>query len=147
MVERANPEAEFITNLDLEEKIKNGRITTFTVTRENLPDYLNAAPDYLFNVANDDTEFRVDVIAWPDEYYVTEQIKPVNLKRRKIGQNDPPIINCVKSKSPVREGSVAISLKRPEGVTDDIAFNRARQQVEQRRLREEERTAKKKNDS
>lgn len=141
MVERATPEAEFITNLDLEEKIKNGRITTQTVTRENLPDYLNAADN------DDSTKFRVDVIAWPDEYYVTEEIKPIHPKLRKSGQNNAPIINAVRSKYPVGKGSVAIAIKRPDGVTSDIDFNRARQQAEITRQLEEERAAKKKRNS
>ena len=59
-----------------------------------------------------------------------EGIKPIHSKLRANRQNFNPTINAVKPKLPVREGSLAISLKRPEGVTNDTAFNFERQKIQ-----------------
>ena len=78
------------------------------------------------------TNFEVAVIAKPGQYYTTKQSNPVRRRRRTNGQNETPTITAVKSQFPVSKGYVGISLKRPEGVTNDMAFNLARQQIEQR---------------
>lgn len=117
MVENPSPLPDFITNKELEEEIANGSITTFTITEESLPYYQQAARE---------TNFEVVVIANPGQHYITEEIKPV----RRRQQNTAPTITAVKSKLPVREGYVGISLKRPGGVTNDIAFHMARQKIQ-----------------
>mgnify|MGYP001611201589 FL=1 len=121
MVENPASAPDFITSPELEEGIINGSITTFTITQESLPYYQKAA---------DKTGFKVEVIAKSGQYYITEEIKPVNLRLRRDGQNITPTITAVKSKQPVREMSVGISLKRPEGVTNDIAFHAFRQKIQ-----------------
>lgn len=121
MVESLSPTPDFITNQELEEGIINGRITTFTITEEYLPYYQEAASK---------TDFEVRVIAQPGQYYITEEIKPVNRRLRTNGQSNTPTIAAVKSQDPVKEGSVGISLKRPPGVTDDTAFHIARQKIQ-----------------
>ena len=120
-VESPSSAPDFITSAELEEGIINGSITTFTITQEYLPYYQKAA---------DKTGFKVELIADSGQYYITEEIKPVNLRLRRNEQNITPIITAVKSKQPVREGSVGISLKRPEGVTNDTAFNFERQKIQ-----------------
>lgn len=121
MVEDSSSAPDIITNPELEEGIKNGSITTFTITKENLSYYIEAA---------NKTNFEVRVIAKPGQYYITEEIKPVNRRLRINGQNNTPTITAVKSQDPVRENSVGISLKRPEGVTNDMAFHIARQKIQ-----------------
>lgn len=125
MVEKVeNPPSvpDFITSPELEQGIINGRITTFTITGEYLTFYLQAAST---------TNYEVRVIAEPGQYYITEQIKPVNRRLNTNGQeNKTPTITAVKSQDPVREGHVGISLKRPEGVTNDMAFHIARQKIQ-----------------
>jgi len=121
MVEKPSFEPDFITSPELEEGIINGRIATFTITEEFLPYYEKAASM---------TNFEVRVIAKPGEHYITEKIKPINRRLRTNGQNETPTITSVKSQRPVRPGSVAISLKKPEGVTNDIAFHTARQRIQ-----------------
>ena len=123
MVENPASAPDFVTNPELEEGIINGSITTFTITQESLPYYQKAA---------DKIGFKVEVIAKSGQYYITEEIKPVNLRLRRNGQNITPIITVVKSKQPVRERSVGISLKRPEGVTNDMAFHAFRQKIQPR---------------
>lgn len=121
MVENLSPAPDFITSPELEEGIKNGSITTFTITKEYLRYYIRAA---------NTTNFEVTVIAEPGQYYITEQIKPVNRRLKTNGQNNTPTITAVKSQGPVRKGSVGISLKRPKGVTNDMAFHIARQKIQ-----------------
>jgi len=121
MVESLSPAPDFITSPKLEEDILNGRTTTFTITEEFLPYYLKAARM---------TNFEVRVIAKPSQYYITEEVKPINRRQATKGQNKTPTITAAKSQDPVREGSIGISLKRPEGITNDIAFNLARQKIQ-----------------
>ena len=121
MVEKLSSAPDFITSPELEQGIKNGSITTFTITKENLPYYQKAAST---------TNYEVVVIAQPGQYYITEEIKPVNRRLKTNEQNKTSAITAVKSPLPVREGSVGISLKRPEGVTNDTAFNLARQRIQ-----------------
>lgn len=124
MVENAETQSsvlDFITNPELEKGIINGSITTFTITKEYLSYYLQAASK---------TNFEVKVIAEPGQYYITEQIKPVNRRLNTNGQNNTPTITAEKSKLPVKTGYVGISLKRPVGVTNDIAFHMARQKIQ-----------------
>lgn len=124
MVENPSSVPDVITSPELEEGIRNGRITTFTITEGNLPYYLEAA-----SVKN----FKVAVIAKPGQYYITDQVNRVKRRpKTNVQENKTPTITAVKSQFPVEEGSVGISLERPEGVTNDMAFNLARQQIEQR---------------
>ena len=118
MVEKPTSEPDFITSPELKEGIINGRITTFTIMEGNLLYYLEAASE---------TGFEVKVIAKPGESYITEQIKPIGRRRRTNGQNETPTITAVKSQFPVKDDQIAISLKRPEGVSNDTAFHTARQ--------------------
>lgn len=118
-VETLSPAPDFITNQELEEGIVNGRITTFTITEDVLPYYQRAA---------NKTNFEVEVIALPGQHYITGYVKPVRRRPNTIGQeNKSP---TTKSQDPVKEGSVAISLKRPKGVTNDIAFHAERQKIQ-----------------
>lgn len=52
------------------------------------------------------------------------------LTLRTNGQNNTPTITAVKSKFQVKAGYVGISLKRPDGATNDIAFHFARQKIQ-----------------
>ena len=121
MVESLSPVPDFVTSPELEEGIKNGSITTFTILEESLPIYEEAAST---------KKFKVTVIAKAGEHYLTG--KAILSRRRDAnGQvNITSTITAEKSQGPVREGSVAISLKRPEGVTNDIAFHTARQRIQ-----------------
>lgn len=118
-----------ITNPELEEGIKNGRISTFTIDERNLTFYQEAAIK---------TGFEVEIIAKPGQHYITKQItSPTgrsNAIRRRpsaIGkENKTSTITPVKSQLPVRESYVAISLKRPEGAINDMAFHIARQKIQ-----------------
>ena len=121
MVENPASAPDFITSPELEEGIKNGSITTFTITQEYLPYYQEAA---------DKTGFKVEVIAKSGQYYITEEIKLGKRRPNNNGQNNTPTITTGKSKFPVREKYLAISLKRPEGVTNDIAFHAFRQKIQ-----------------
>lgn len=122
MVENPSSEPYFITNPELEEGIENGSITTFTIWEQTLLFYLKAATK---------SGFEVEVIANPGQYYITEQISAVRRRSNTNGQeNKPPTITAVKSQSPVKESYVAISLKRPPGVTNDMAFHIARQKIQ-----------------
>ena len=121
MVENLSPAADVITSPELEEGIINGRITTFTITEKFLPYYLEAAGM---------TNFEVIVIAQPGQHYITEAVKPINRRQATKGHNKTSAITAVKSQLPVREGFVGISLKRPESVTNDTAFNFARQRIQ-----------------
>ena len=124
MVENPSSVPDVITSRELEEGIRNGRITTFTITEELLPYYQEAARK---------TNFEVAVIAKPGQYYITDQVDRVKRRpKTNVQENKTPTITAVKSQFPVKEGYVGISLKRPEGVTNDMAFNLARQQIEQR---------------
>ena len=136
MVEKASPTPDFVTSKELEAGITNGRITTFTITKENLPDYLKAAGE---------TDFKVEVIAQEDQYYVTEKISspPKRTSSTNGQENKAPTITAVKSKSPVKAGYVGISLERPKDVTTDTAFNLKRQGAEQKRLQQEQEDRKK----
>jgi len=122
MVESLSPAPDFITSPELKEDILNGRTTTFTITRENLPYYQKAASM---------TNFEVTVIAEPGQYYITDQVNPVRRSLNSNGQeNKTPTITAVKSQSPVKKGYAGISLKRPPGVTNDMAFNAERQRIQ-----------------
>ena len=123
MVEDLSSAPDFITSPELEEGIINGRITTFTITEGYLCYYLDAA---------NTTNFEVTVIAKPGQYYITEEIKPVNRKNTNRQDKKTPTITAVKSQQPVRNGSLGISLKRPEGVKHDSAFHLARQKIQPR---------------
>ncbi|OGH19913.1 MAG: hypothetical protein A3D74_03845 [Candidatus Levybacteria bacterium RIFCSPHIGHO2_02_FULL_37_13] len=128
MVEKAETPSsapDFVTSPELEEEIVKGRTTTFTITREFLTYYEQAAINL---EKTSKIKFEVKVIAGPDEHYVTEYIKPVHPRLRANGQN--PTITAVKSKLAVKPGSVAIALKKPEGVTNDMAFNAERQKIQ-----------------
>lgn len=122
MIENPSSAPDFITTPELEEGIKNASITTFTITQEVLPFYQQAA---------ENTGFEVTVIAQPGQHYITDKSKPV---RRRLGtdrqENKTPTITAEKSQAPVKEGYVAISLKRPEGVTNNMAFHLARQKIQ-----------------
>ena len=118
MVENPSSAPDFVTSPKLEEGIKNGRITTFTITQQYLPYYQKAASK---------TNFEVAVIAKPGQHYITSKIDSVGRFRFKT-----PTLIVGKSQDPVREGSVAISLKRPEGVKYDTAFNAERQRIQPR---------------
>ncbi len=119
MVESRSPAPDFITSPELEKGIKDGSITTFTITKEFLPYYQMAARA---------TKFEVTVIAEPGQHYPTEYTKPVGRRSNTNAQeNNTSTITVVKSQDPVKKGYVGISLKRPEGVTNDTAFNTERQ--------------------
>lgn len=120
-VENLSPTPDFITSQQLEEGIINGRITTFTITKEVLPYYQQAASK---------TNYEVAVIAKPGQHYITEEIKPVKRSLNTSGQNNTPTITAVKSKFPVKAGYLSIYLKRPEGVTNDMAFHTERQKIQ-----------------
>jgi len=123
MVEKPSSTPDFITSPELEEGIKNGRITTFTITKESLSCYQEAATK---------TNFEVAEIAKPGQYYITDKItNPPRGHRNRNTQKKTPTFTAVKSEFPVKDGQIAISLKRPEGVENDTAFNLARQQIEQ----------------
>lgn len=128
MVENLSPEPDVITNPELEEGIKNDSITTFTITKESLPDYEEAAG------TKECKGFEVQVIAEQDQCYPTTEPP----RRLKMGNKTKIPTIIVVSSEPVKPGYVAISLKKPEGVPYDTAFNLARQQIEQRRLTREE---------
>ena len=121
MVENPSSVPDFITTPELEEGIINGSITTFTITQEYLPYYQKAA---------DKTGFKVEVIAESGQHYITEEIEAVKRRLKTSGQSNTPTINAVKSKFPVKADYVGISLKRPEGVTNDTAFNFERQKIQ-----------------
>jgi len=122
MVENPSSEPDFITSPELEEGIMNGSITTFTIAEENLPYYKKAAST---------TNFKVTEIAKPGQYYITDETNPVRRRLNTNGQeNKTPTITAVKSLLPVRQGSLGISLKRPPGVTNDMAFNAERQRIQ-----------------
>ena len=123
MVEDLSSAPDFITNPELEEGIRNGSITTSTILEESLPYYQKAASE---------TNFEVEVIAKPGQNYITEEIKLGKRRPNINGQNNTPTITTGKSKFPVREKYLAISLKRPEGVTNDIAFHAFRQKIQPR---------------
>jgi len=65
MVENPSSVPDVVTNPELEEGIKNGSITTFTITKELLPYYQEAASK---------TNFEVAEIAEPGQYYITDKI-------------------------------------------------------------------------
>ena len=122
MVESLSSEPDFITSPELEEGIKNGSITTFIITKESLTYYQQAASK---------TNFEVTVIAEPGQYYITGQITPVRRGLKTNGQeNKTPTITAIKSQLPVKKDYVGISLKRAEGVTNDMAFHTVRQRIQ-----------------
>lgn len=133
MVEKAetsSSEPDFVTNPELEDGIVKNSITTFTILKESLPIYLQAAINLQ---KHENLNFEVTVIAQPDEYYLTNKTI-LSRHRNANGQViKTQTITAVKSQDPVKKGYVAISLKKPDGVKFDTAFNLARQQEEQRR--------------
>lgn len=128
MVENISKPVDYVTTPELEEGIKNGSLTTFTIEKRNLPFYQSAAIK---------TGFEVEKIAEPGQHYITEQTTaPIGhstarrSKQNTNPENKTPIITAVRSQSPVRESYVAISLKRPKDVKYDTAFHIARQKIQ-----------------
>jgi hypothetical protein len=123
MVEKPSFEPDFITSPELEEGIINGRITTFTITKESLSHYQEAA---------EKTNFEVAEIAKPGQHYITHKITnpPRGHKNINRQENKTPIITAVISKFPVKEGYVGIFLKRPPGAKDDTPFHTVRQGIQ-----------------